>query len=116
MAVEVTIKDNLQEVLHLFESAKSKALLTIGETVREDAIKNSPKRTGALQQNWVSEINESQSYVKIGVPMDALKGNYAKYVELGTSKGQIPRHMLQTAVNANRGQFPEIVKVEMKNA
>lgn len=115
MAVEVTIKDNLQEVLHLFESAKSKALLTIGETVREDAIKNSPKRTGALQRSWVSEINESQSYVKVGVPTDALKGNYAKYVEAGTSK-QSARHMLQNSVNANRGQFPEIVKVEMKNA
>lgn len=116
MAVEVTIKDNLPEVLHLFESAKSKALLAIGETVREDAIKNSPKRTGALQQNWVTEVNEGQSYVKIGVPLDALKGNYAKYVELGTSRGQLPRHMLQNAVNANRGQFEEIAKAEIKNA
>ena len=116
MAVTVTVTDNLDEVLHLFDTATSKALAEIGMTVREGAADGSPVRTGALRKAFVFEVNDSEKWVKIGVPMDALKGNYAKYVELGTSKGQIPRHMLANSVNANIDQFPNIVKVEMENA
>ena len=116
MAVTVTITDNLDEVMGELSTALSRALAEIGLTVREDAAKGSPVRTGALRDSFVAEVNESEKWVKIGVPVDALKGNYAKYVELGTSKGQIPRHMLSNAVNVNRDQFPNIVKTEMENA
>lgn len=120
MAVTITFTDNLDEVMHLFETAKSRALAEIGATVQEDAIKNSPKRTGALQGSWAVEVNEGESWVKIGVPLDALpkgkKGeNYAKFVELGTSR-QAPRHMLRNAVEGNRGEFEGIAEVEFRNA
>lgn len=115
MAVTITVTDNLDEVLHLFESAISKALLEIGITVREDAARGSPVRTGALRDHFVVEVNEGEQWVKIGVPLDALQGNYAKYVELGTSRGQIPRHMLANAVNANRGSFVEIARDHLRN-
>lgn len=114
MAVTVKFADNFDEVMHLFETAKSRALAVIGGTVQEDAIKNSPKRTGALQKSWTVEVNDEESWVKIGVPLDALERNYAKYVENGTRK-QPARHMLRNAVTSNQGQFPEIVKIEMKN-
>lgn len=116
MAVEVTIKDNLDEVLHLFESAKSKALLDIGLTVRADAAANSPVRTGALRSSWVAEVREDESCVIIGVPEDALERNYAKYIELGTSRGIRPRHMLKNAVESNQSKFRGIVESEFKNA
>jgi len=116
MAVTITVTDNLDEVLHLFDTATSKILAEIGMTVREDAANNSPVRTGELRKNFVFQVNDGEKWVKIGVPMDALKGNYAKYVELGTSRGQIPRHMLGNAVNANRGSFEGIAMVELKNA
>lgn len=116
MAVTVTITDNLDEILHLFESAKSKALLDIGLTVRADAAANSPVRTGALRNSWVAEVDESESCVVIGVPEDALERNYAKYIELGTSRGIQPRHMLRNAVESNQDKFRGIIEAEFKNA
>lgn len=116
MAITVKLTDNTLKVIERFASAKTKALTEIGLAVEEDAAKNSPVRTGALRDSWITKVAIGKGdYVQIGVPTDALKGNYAKYVEAGTSK-QKAHHMLQNAVNANRGQFPEIVKVEMKNA
>lgn len=116
MAVEVVFNDNLDEVLHLFKSAKSQALLDIGVTVQGAAADNSPVRTGALRGSWTVEVSESNGYVIIGVPYDALDGNYAKFVELGTSRGQIPRHMLRNAVQESKEQIQNIVSVEFKNA
>lgn len=115
MAVEVIFTDNVDEVLHLFESALSKTLLDIGLTVQADAAENSPVRTGALKGSWAVEVDENEKMVAIGVPLDALDGNYAKYVELGTSK-QIPRHMLRSAVENNKEEFISIAKTEFENA
>lgn len=114
MAIEVTFKDNLDEVLDQLETARARALAVIGATVQEDAVKNSPKRTGALQQSWTVDVDEGDSSVTIGVPMDALDGNYAKYVEMGTSK-MAPHHMLRTAVDANIGNFPGVVETEFRH-
>lgn len=117
MAITIKLTDNTLKVIERFASAKTKALTEIGLAVEEDAAKGSPVRTGALRDSWTTRVSVGKGdYVQIGVPMDALKGNYAKYVETGTSKNKTARHMLQNAVNANRSQFPEIVKVEMKNA
>lgn len=124
MAVTVTFTDNFDEVMHLLDTAKRRALAVIGATVQEDAVKNSPKRTGALQESWTVEVNDEESWVKIGVPLEALpkgkktpnyeRDNYAKYVESGTSK-MAGRHMLRNAVNDNLSQFPGVVKSEMEN-
>ena len=116
MAVEVTITDNVDEVLHLFETALSKALLDIGLTVQADAAENSPVRTGALRGSWTVEVNEGESWVKIGIPLDKLEGNYGKYQELGTSRGIKPKHMLRNAVENNKGEFKNIAETEFKNA
>lgn len=115
MAVEVTFTDNLPEAIAELETAKARALAQIGATVQRDAIKNSPKRTGALQQSWTVEVDEGDSSVTIGVPVDALDGNYAKYVEFGTSK-MAPRNMLRTAVDENLSQFPGIVQAELERS
>lgn len=124
MGITVTFTDNLPEVMDQFNTAKSRALAVIGGTVKEDAKKNSPVRTGALRDSWTVEVNEDESWVKIGVPLEALpkgepsndyeRDNYAKYVESGTSK-MAGQHMLRRAVLDNQGQFPGIVKTEMKN-
>ena len=119
MAVTVTFTDNFEEVAKLFDTAKSHALAIIGATVQEDAIKNSPKRTGALQRSWAVEVNDDESWVKIGVPEDALPvgkdgANYAGYVENGTSK-MTGQHMLRNAVTENVQQFKEITSTEFQN-
>lgn len=116
MAVKVTFNSNLEEVLHLFESAKSKCLLDIGATVQRDASSNSPVRTGALRDSWTVSVDEDDSSVTVGVPMDALDGNYAKYQELGTSRGVPARHMLRNAVENNKNNFKQIAETDFNNA
>lgn len=116
MAVKVTFNSNLDEIIDLFESAKSKCLLKIGVTVQADAASNSPVRTGALRDSWTVKVDEDDSSVSIGVPMDALDGNYAKYQELGTSRGVPARHMLRNAVEDNKNNFKQIAETEFKNA
>ena len=116
MAVSVTFTSNLDKIIDLFETAKSKCLLDIGITVQGDAAENSPVRTGALRDSWAVHVEEEESYVQIGVPLDALDGNYAKYQELGTSKGVPARHMLRNAVENNKGNFKQIAETDFKNA
>lgn len=116
MAVKVTFNSNLDEVIDLFESAKSKCLLDIGVTVQKDAASNSPVRTGALRGSWTVAVDEDDSSVTVGVPLDALDGNYAKYQELGTSRGVKPHHMLRNAVEDNKGNFKQIAETTFKNA
>lgn len=107
--------NNLEDVLDALTSAKAQALLAVGIAVQEHAKKNSPVRTGALRDSWAVEVNEDESSVSIGVPMDALDGNYAKYVELGTSK-QKGQHMLGNAVETNKQEFKGITETQFKNA
>lgn len=115
MEVEVTFSDNLDQVLDSLSSALARALASVGATIHQDAVENSPVRTGALRGSWIVEVNEAEKSVTVGVPMDALEGNYAKYVENGTSK-QAARHMLRSAVEDNIGAFPGLVSVEFQNA
>lgn len=115
MAV-ITFKDNSAEFLAALNTANGRILTMAGDMIRTDAVKNSPKRTGALQQSWVVEVDTDAQTVTIGVPVDALERNYAKYVEAGTTKMQPPRHMLTNAVNANIGKFQGLALTEYKNA
>lgn len=115
MAATVTFTSNLPEVLDRLQSAKSKALAEVGIAVQGDAIDNSPVRTGALRGSWTVEVDEDNSCVKIGVPVGDLDRDYAKYVELGTSK-QPAQHMLRNAVESNKGNFRGITETVFKNA
>ena len=89
-------------------------LLDIGLTVQSDAAANSPVRTGALRRSWTVEVNKKESAVYIGVPLGALVGDYAKYVELGTRK-QKANHMLKNAVVRQAEELKKIAEVTMKN-
>ena len=115
MAATVTFTSNLQEVLDRLQSAKARTLADIGIAVQGAAIDNSPVRTGALRSSWTVEVDEDNSCVTIGVPERALERDYAKYVELGTSK-QPAQHMLRNAVESNKRNFKGITESEFKNA
>ena len=106
MAFTITFTDNIEEVLSAVDSQTGQYLVDAGALIQGAAIENSPVRTGALRSSWAVEV-ESQDNggtVTIGVPMDALDGNYAHYVEGGTSR-QKAQHMLLNAVNENMGQL-----------
>ena len=115
--VTVEFKSNLEEILPLIETATQKTLLEIGTAVQESARKNSPVRTGALRDSWTVEIETEGKggHVIIGVPLDELDGNYAKYVENGTTK-QKAQHMLRNAVEETRNMFEGIAREEFENA
>lgn len=112
--ITITFKSNIEDVLAALDTATKRALAEIGATVQGAAKLNSPVRTGALRDSWTVDVNDSESSVTIGVPLDALDGNYAKYVELGTSR-QRPQHVLGRAVDETKGQFANITKIELKN-
>lgn len=106
MAFSITFNSNLEEVLSAVDSQTGAYLVAAGALIQSAAADNSPVRTGALRSSWTVEV-ESQDNggtVTIGVPMDKLKGNYAHYVEGGTSR-QKAQHMLLNAVNENMGQL-----------
>ena len=107
--------NNIEEVLGALESATELALLEIGVAIQEHAKVNSPVRTGALRDSWAVDVRANESAVYVGVPLDALDGNYAKYVEAGTSK-QKPQHMLRNAVEYNKQEFKGITETQFKNA
>jgi HK97 gp10 family phage protein len=111
----VIFNSNLDEVLELLQPAKAKTLAEIGVVVQASAAENSPVRTGNLRRSWTVEVDEASSCVSIGVPKEELEGNYAVYVENGTSK-QKAHHMLRNAVEQNKNQFPGIAETEFKNA
>lgn len=113
MAITVNFESNIEEILPLLETAKQEALFEIGSAVHGDAVENSPARTGNLRRSFMFEIEDDS--VTIGVPLGALERDYAKYVELGTSK-QPARHMLRNAVESNKGNIRGIVEEKFKNA
>ena len=118
MAFQIKLENNnIKEVLAALKTANSRVLFAIGTTIQGAASENSPKRTGALSQSWVAEVEETDTggVVVIGVPMDALDDNYAKYVEAGTTK-MAPHHMLVNACNENVSKFPGLAITEYKNA
>lgn len=116
MAFQINVISHIEEVLASLKTANGRILANVGMTVEAAAIKNSPVRTGALKSSWTFEVDEGEQSVTIGVPDGALEGNYAKYVEAGTSRGQRPQHMLRNAVDSNMSRFPQIAEVEYKNA
>lgn len=113
MAISITVDSHVDEVLASLKSANLSILEAAGMTIQGAAAANSPVRTGALRSSFTYEV-EGDS-VTIGVPMDALEGNYAKYVEAGTTK-MAPHHMLTNAVNENIGKFQSLAVTEYKNA
>lgn len=115
MAFQIDVISHIEEVLASLKTANGRILANVGMTVEAAAIKNSPVRTGALRSSWTFEIDEGEQSVTIGVPEGALDGDYAKYVEAGTSR-QRPQNMLRNAVDANIGNFQNIAVTEYKNA
>ena len=113
MATQVTFNDNLEEFLNEFASVESLALLDIGIEIQRDAALNSPVRTGNLRKSWTVDVNENEHYVEVGVPRDALERNYAKYVELGTTR-QRAQHMLERAVQSNAPKFGNIFRARIQ--
>ena len=117
MGVEFSFNSHIEECLQYATSANARALMRIGALVQGAAAVNSPVRTGALRSSWTVDVatEGSGGVVVIGVPLDALEGNYAKYVEAGTTR-MAPRHMLRNAVNETMPYFGEIVNEEYINA
>lgn len=112
--VKFEVKDNTDQVISAIKNATQSALKDAGEACRGYAVYNSPVRTGALRSSFITE-EEGDDTVAVGVPEGALKGDYAKYVEFGTSR-QRAQHMLQRAVQEHIPEYKRIIESRLASA
>lgn len=114
MAVTVEFTNNADEVLNKLKTQVDRALFEIGAACQTYTKENTPVRTGALKNSWKVEVHGDEEYVIIGVPVGAVKGDYGKYVENGTSR-QRAVHMLRNAVQNYTQEYKAIAERNLRN-
>lgn len=103
-----TFKDNSDEVLAAFESAKKRGLETIGLTAEGHAKKITPVDTGRLRNSISHATDDEAAYIGTNV-------EYAPYVEIG-ARGRKGVHMLQRAATEHTDEYKRLMEDSMKNA
>ena len=103
-----TYKDNTDEVLSAFESAKKRGLEAIGLTAEGHAKKITPVDTGRLRNSISHTTDDEAAYIGTNV-------EYAPYVELG-ARGRQGKHMLQRAASEHTDEYKRLIEDSMKNA
>ncbi len=106
--MSITFKDNTQEFLSMFKSAKERGLEAIGMTAEGHAKKITPVDTGRLRNSIAHAVDGDAVYIGTNV-------EYAPYVELG-AQGREPVHMLQRAASEHTAEYKRLMEESMKNA
>lgn len=105
--------DNTKIVLEALKKAKERGLKAIGETAEGHAkdviIEEQRVDTG----NMLNSINhkEGQDYTEVGTAVE-----YAKYQELGTSRGIKPARFLTRAATEHTDEYRALMENSLKNA
>lgn len=105
--------DNIKIVLEALKNAKARGLKAIGETAEGHAkdviIDEQRVDTG----NMLNSINhkEAEDYTEVGTAVE-----YAKYQELGTSKGIKPARFLTRAATEHTEEYRALMENSLKNA
>jgi phage gpG-like protein len=107
MANSFSFKDNTQEFLSLFASAKERGLEAIGMTAERHAKKLTPVDTGRLRNSIAHAVDGDAAYIGTNV-------EYAPYVELG-AQGREPVHMLQKAASEHSSEYKRLMEASLKN-
>lgn len=109
------VKVNITDSVGIFRKSLSeraeKALTYAGEALRGYAVYNAPVRTGDLRRSFTVEQHDKE--VNVGVPLGELEGDYAKYVEFGTSK-QSAQYPLTRAAEEHVDEYVKIIEREIK--
>lgn len=105
--------DNTKIVLAALKNAKARGLKAIGETAEGHAkdviIEEQRVDTG----NMLNSINhkETEDYTEVGTAVE-----YAKYQELGTSRGIKPARFLTRAATEHTEEYRALMENSLKNA
>lgn len=144
MSVQVTFRDNTNEVIGFFQKAKHRGLQAIGMAAEGHAKKKCPVDTGRLRNSITYAISgyathvqsyrranvaggasqKHQRYEYGGGAMEGEKDSavfigsnveYAPFVELGAN-GRHPSHFLQDAASGHGDEYRRLMEDAMKNA
>lgn len=107
--INVTFKvNNVKLVGEELENAVKRALLECGATAENYAKKDAPVDTGRLRNSMAHKM-VGDNTVAIGSDVE-----YAKYQELGTSRGVKPKYFLTNAVRDHIGEYENIIRRNLK--
>lgn len=109
--IKISITDNSGHFKKSASEQAERALMYAGEAMRGYAVYNAPVRTGALRRSFTVEQHDKE--VSVGVPLGELKGDYAKYVELGTSR-QRAQYPLTRAAEEHVDEYRKLIERELK--
>ena len=104
----VIVKDNVQECLEALAKAKLRGLNAIGATAEGHAKEICPVDTGRLRAS-ITHTNDGES-AYIGTNVE-----YAKYVELGTSRMKAQPY-LRPAATEHDDEYKALMEASLKNA
>lgn len=88
-------------------SAHKNAVVEINNTIYDTPEVNGYVRTGRLRNSLTSAVSGDTMYVGTNV-------EYAKFQELGTSKGIKPKHFLSNSLNKHLGEYKAIMEATLK--
>ena len=105
--------DNIKIVLAALKNAKARALKAIGETAEGYAKDVIIEEQRVDTSNMLNNIThqEGQDYTEVGTAVE-----YAKYQELGTSRGIKPARFLTRAATEHTDEYRALMENSLKNA
>lgn len=107
--IDVTFKaNNVKLVGEELENAVKRALMECGATAENYAKADAPVDTGRLRNSMAHKMVDDNT-VAIGSDVE-----YAKYQELGTSRGVKPKYFLTNAVRDHIGEYENIIRRNLK--
>ena len=107
--IDVTFKvNNVKLVGEELETAVKRALMECGATAENYAKADAPVDTGRLRNSMAHKM-VSDNTVAIGSDVE-----YAKYQELGTSRGVKPKYFLTNAMRDHIGEYESIIRRNLK--
>lgn len=105
--------DNTKIVLAALKNAKARGLKAIGETAEgyaKDVIIDEHRVDTGNMLNSISH-REAEEYTEVGTAVE-----YAKYQELGTSRGIKPARFLTRAATEHTTEYRTLMENSLKNA
>ena len=106
MAVDFNFIDNSDEVLHIFSLKMKAALTAVGMQAEGYAKLKCPVDTGRLRNSISHTVSDDTAYIGTNV-------EYARYVELGTSR-QKAQPYLKPAATEHTAEYKAIMKSIME--
>lgn len=107
-------ENNTELILQALKNAKARGLKAIGETAEghaKDVIIEEHRVDTSRMLNSIGHQEETENYTDVGTAVE-----YAKYQELGTSRGIKPARFLTRAATEHTTEYRALMEDSFKNA